>query len=215
MDKQMNETRRDETTSEDLVRSVLLAEYDALKAEQKSRIALRDRLMYAALAALATTLALVVQPNARPQLLLLLPLVCVVLGWTYLANDQKISAIGGYLRRHLSPALVATDDRAVLAWESVHRCAPLRRLDKFMQLTVDLLMFVVPSLSATALYWAAVDVRADLLVVSIIEMLITLAFATRVVVAADLSPGQRMAPPLPQPCTGQDGIRDSVLEAAS
>jgi hypothetical protein len=195
----MNGARRDETTPEDLVRSVLLAEYDALKAEQKSRIALRDRLMYAALAALTTTLALVVQPDGGPHLLLLLPLVCVVLGWTYLTNDQKISAIGRYLRRHLSPALVAANDRAdgVLAWESVHRCDPLRRLDKFMQLTVDLLIFVVPSLSATALYWAAADMRADLLVVSIIEMLITLAFATRVVVAADLSPGQRMATPSP------------------
>ncbi|MCK2237403.1 MULTISPECIES: hypothetical protein [unclassified Crossiella] len=199
----MSRTQVGGTTAENAVRDVLLAEYDALKAEQTSRIVLRDRLMYAALAALIATLALVVQPAGRPHLLLLLPLVCVVLGWTYLANDEKISAIGRYLRRHLAPALVAPDGRSggVLAWESVHRCGPLRRLDKFTQLAVDLLMFVVPSLLSTALYWAAEDVRADLLAVSIIEALVTLVFATRVVAAADLSiRGQeRMAPPPAQP----------------
>jgi len=185
----MNETRVDQTAQESTVRDVLLAEYDALKAEQKSRIALRDRMMYVALAALTATLTLVVQPAGRPYLLLLLPLVCVVLGWTYLANDQKISAIGGYLRRYLAPALVATDGRVgeVLTWESVHRCNPLRRLDKITQLIMDLLIFVAPSLLSTALYWAADDVRADLLTVSIIEALVTLAFAARVIVAADLS----------------------------
>lgn len=48
--------------------------------------------MYAALAA---TLALVIQPVGRPYLLLLLPLVCVVLGWTHLANDQKSRRLAG------------------------------------------------------------------------------------------------------------------------
>ncbi|OLZ50781.1 hypothetical protein BS329_19230 [Amycolatopsis coloradensis] len=174
---------------DDSSRAVLLAEYEALKAEQTSRIVLRDRLMYAALAALAATLALVVQPTGRPYLLLLLPLVCVVLGWTYFVNDQKISAIGRYLRRHLAPSLVASTQCAdqVLTWESVHRRDPLRRLDKSMQLVVDLLMFVVPALLSVVLYWTADDVRADLLVVSIAEALGTLGFAARVVVAADLS----------------------------
>lgn len=198
----MSGTQVGETAPEDAARDVLLAEYNALKAEQKSRIALRDRLMYAALAALAATLALVVQPAGRPHLLLLLPLVCVVLGWTYLANDQKISAIGRYLRGRLVPALVASNGAGgALAWESVHRCDPLRRLDKFIQLAVDLLMFVVPSLLSTALYWAADGVRADLLAVSIIEALITLGLATRVIVAADLSTREqeRMTSPPPQP----------------
>ncbi|MEU4743497.1 hypothetical protein AB0G02_23955 [Actinosynnema sp. NPDC023658] len=199
----MTGTRVGGTEPEDAVKDVLLAEYDALKAEQKSRIALRDRLTYAALAALTAMLALVIQPAGRPQLLLLLPLVCMILGWTYLANDQKISAIGRYLRRHLAPALVVTDGRlaGMFAWESVHRHGPLRRLDKFAQLAVDLLMFVVPSLLSTALYWAASDVRSDLLAVSITESLITLAFAVRVVIAADLSTGEqeRMTSPLAQP----------------
>jgi hypothetical protein len=183
----MNATRNYATTTEDVVKAVLLAEYDALKAEQKSRIGLRDRLTYTALAALTATLALVVQPPARPHLLLLVPLVCVVLGWTYLTNDQKISAIGDYLRLHLSSALVEAERRkdVVLAWESIHRNAPLRRLDKLGQLVVDLLVFAVPSLLSIARYWT-VDVRADLLAISIVEALTTLAFTARVIAAADL-----------------------------
>ncbi|MGM1058026.1 hypothetical protein [Saccharothrix sp. Mg75] len=178
-----------------MLKDFLLAEYEALKAEQKSRIALRDRLTYTALATLTATLALVVQPPTRPHLLLLVPLVCLVLGWTYLTNDQKVSAIGDYLRRHLASALVGAGGRedAVLAWESVHRDTPLRRLDKSGQLAVDLLVFAVPSLLSTALYWTAADVRADLLAVSIVEALATVAFTARVVVAADLArcPGRR------------------------
>lgn len=184
----MSETRLDDSAPDDSSRAVLLAEYEALKAEQTSRIVLRDRLMYAALAALAATLALVVQPTVRPYLLLLLPLVCVVLGWTYFVNDQKISAIGRYLGRHLAPSLGASTNRAerVLTWEFVHCCDPLRRLDKSMQLAVDLLMFAVPALLSVVLYWTADGVRADLLVVSIAEALGTLGFAARVIVAADL-----------------------------
>lgn len=182
----MRRTQSCVAATADTTRDVRLAEYGALKAEQTSRIALRDRLMYAALAALAATLALVIQPAGRPYLLLLLPLVCITLGWTYFSNDQKISAIGKYLRRHLAPALGTSDGRAggSLAWESVHRCDPLRRLDKFTQLAVDLLMFVVPSLLSTVLYWAAGDLRADLFTLSIIEALVTLGFAARVVAAA-------------------------------
>lgn len=185
----MSGTQIDDTMRDNSSRAVLLAEYEALKAEQTSRIVLRDRLMYAALAALAATLALVVQPTGRQYLLLLLPLVCMVLGWTYFVNDQKISAIGRYLRRHLAPSLVASAQCAdqMLTWESVHRRDPLRRLDKSMQLVVDLLMFAVPALLSVVLYWTADDVRTDLLVVSIAEALGTLGFATRVVVAADLS----------------------------
>jgi hypothetical protein len=37
----------------------------------------------------------VIQPVGRPYLLLLLPLVCVVLGWTHLANDQKSRRLAG------------------------------------------------------------------------------------------------------------------------
>jgi hypothetical protein len=180
-----------EASALDDSRDVLLAEYEALKAEQTSRIVVRDRLMYAALAALAAMLALVIQPAGRPYLFLLPPLVCVVLGWTYFVNDQKISAIGSYLGRYLAPSLVASTraGEPVLTWESIHRREPLRRLDKSLQLAVDLLMFAVPALLSVLLYWLAGGVQAVLLVVSIAEVLVTLGFAARVIAAADLSAG--------------------------
>ncbi|MFD5093315.1 hypothetical protein ACFWMR_22115 [Amycolatopsis thailandensis] len=188
----MSGAQIEEAMLEDSSSAILLAEYEALKAEQTSRIVLRDRLMYAALAALTATLALVVQSTGRrPYLLLLLPLVCVVLGWTYFVNDQKISAIGRYLGRQLAPSLVASTQCAgqLLTWESVHRRDPLRRLDKSMQLLVDLLMFAVPALVSVVLCWTAEDLRADLLVVSIAEALLTFGFAVRVIAAADLWAG--------------------------
>lgn len=157
----MRGTQAGGTAPPDTTMDVLLAEYDALKTEQTSRIALRDRLMYAALAALAATLTLVIQPTGRPYLLLLLPLVCIILGWTYFANDQKISAIGRYVGQHLAAAMAMSDSGVggALGWESAHRRDPLRRLDKFTQLAVDLLMFVIPSLLSTVLYWTVGDVR--------------------------------------------------------
>jgi hypothetical protein len=40
-----------------------------------------------------------VSVSARdPGYLLLLPPVSLILGWTYLANDEKISTIGRYIR---------------------------------------------------------------------------------------------------------------------
>ncbi|OLR95119.1 hypothetical protein [Actinokineospora bangkokensis] len=183
-------TRKRNTGAEDAVRAVLLAEYEALKAEQKSRIALRDRLVYTALAALAATLALALQPVERPHLVLLLPLVCVVLGWTHLANDQKITAIGAYLRGEVAPVLAhrAGPLANLLSWETHHRASRYRRVDKCAQLAVDLLAFAVPSLLATAFYWTSGDVHPALFAGSILEALVTLALGTRVILAADLTP---------------------------
>jgi hypothetical protein len=40
-----------------------------------------------------------------PHRLFLLPPACLLLGWTYLVNDQKVSAIVGYLPDRLRPQL--------------------------------------------------------------------------------------------------------------
>src|SRR5688500_3373987 len=94
---------------------MLLLEYERIKEEQKSRIAFRDNLLYATLATMAAVIAAVLQDGGRPTLLLLLPPVSLVLGWTYLVNDEKVSAIGQYIRTDLAPRLsaVAPDGSAV------------------------------------------------------------------------------------------------------
>ena len=83
---------------------LLLAEYQAIKDEQKARIGFRDNLLYVTLAVVAAVIAAAGQAK-QTAMLLALPPVCVVLGWTYLVNDDKISAIGKYVRGDLGPRL--------------------------------------------------------------------------------------------------------------
>ena len=64
---------------------VLLAEYKAMKQEQLARISTRDNLMYVTLASLAAVVAAAIQLK-HPALLLLIPPVCLVLGWTYMSR---------------------------------------------------------------------------------------------------------------------------------
>jgi hypothetical protein len=78
-------------TSE-IEREIYLAEYKQLKDEQRARIGVRDNLIYATFTALAAVAVFAfggVSP--RYPALLLLPPACIVLGWTYLSNDRKVS----------------------------------------------------------------------------------------------------------------------------
>ncbi|MEU3945694.1 hypothetical protein [Streptomyces sp. NPDC029526] len=176
------------------LREVLLLEYEALKSEQKARIVARDHLMYATLAGLVSVLAVVLTAGAPPGTLLLLPPVCLVLGWTYLANDLKISAAGRYLRRELAPRiaeLAGSPPDAVLRWERAHRTEPGRTSTKILQLSVDLLMFVVPAAAAVALHWPARASGRGFLIVSLAELSAVAVLAVRIVLAADLTSERR------------------------
>ena len=77
---------------------VYFQEYSKLKEEQAQRIGFRDNLLYVTLALFGTVLAFALGDKANPYALLVLPWVSLVLGWTYLVNDQKISALGRYIR---------------------------------------------------------------------------------------------------------------------
>jgi hypothetical protein len=133
---------------------ILLAEYEELKAEQRERIKARDHLTYATLAAVAAAVAGAVQTRTH-ALLLGVPVVCAVLGWTRLTIDEKVSAIGRYLREDLGPRLATEAGAPVLGWETVHRGGTAHRRRKQAQLAADLATFVAPaaggSLAALAL----------------------------------------------------------------
>ncbi|MFD7653955.1 hypothetical protein ACFV4N_08250 [Actinosynnema sp. NPDC059797] len=174
-------------TAEDALRGVLLSEYEMLKAEQKSRIVARDRLMYATLAALAATTAASLGA-AQAQLLLLLPPVCLILGWTYLVNDENISAIGDYLHDHLGSRLTGVlGGAAVFGWESVHRNQPGRLLRKSLQLCVDLAMFVVPAVLSVVGYWLTGPPSPVLVFASAVELASAVVLAIRIVCSANLT----------------------------
>lgn len=178
------------------VGNLLLVEYERLKDEQKTRIGFRDNLIYATLGSMAGVVAATLVPQGNPGLLLLLPPVCVVLGWTYLVNDEKVSAIGRYLRLDLAPRLAglagATGDdaSAIFGWETAHRSDPDRLVRKYFQLVVDLGTFCLPGLTALMIYWVAAPHRTDLLIVSVVETLLVLALAAQMIRYADLARGR-------------------------
>lgn len=123
---------------------LITLEYTTLKAEQLSRIGIRDNLVYATLATIgAVIFGAAKLDSALP--LLALPLAVTVLGWTYLANDRKISEIGRYVRTYVTPRIeTLAPGSKPFAWESLHRASR----NKTGQLLIDLGAFCVPSLAA-------------------------------------------------------------------
>src|SRR5262245_53776903 len=81
-----------------LIVDVYLREYEKLKDEQSARIGFRDNLIYATLVATGGVLSFALASPSNVHALLLLPLADVVIGWTYINNDLKISSIRKYIR---------------------------------------------------------------------------------------------------------------------
>ncbi|MFF3686906.1 hypothetical protein [Streptomyces sp. NPDC002187] len=178
---------------------LLITEYERIKDEQRARIGFRDNLLYATLASMAAVIAAALQGDRRLELLLLLPPVSVVLGWTYLVNDDKISAIGRYVRDELRPRLVAlTDgrgDACVFGWEIAHRNDRRRTSRKWLQLAVDLLAFCLAPVAAVVVFWTVGPVGAPLLAVSLAELVVIAVLGWQIVLYADVK-GARVEPPV-------------------
>ncbi|MDL5203878.1 hypothetical protein [Streptomyces sp. ALI-76-A] len=166
------------------VGQLLLAEYQSVKDEQKARIGFRDNLLYVTLAVVAAVIAATAQAE-QPSMLLALPPVCVVLGWTYLVNDEKISAIGAYVREDLGPRLAALARPGggfqAFGWETAHRGDARRRSRKAVQTAVDLTAFCAVPLAALVVFWADGDGGRLLVAVSVLEALAVTGLASQVV----------------------------------
>jgi hypothetical protein len=166
------------------VGKLLLAEYQSVKDEQKARIGFRDNLLYVTLAVVAAVVAAAAQAK-QTSMLLALPPVCVVLGWTYLINDEKISAIGAYVRGDLGPRLAELASTEVaFRWETAHRGDSRRVSRKVIQCGVDLLAFCVVPLAGLIVYWGGGQVGPGLLVLSVFEALAAVGLGVQVVVYA-------------------------------
>lgn len=130
---------------------VTAREYQALKAEQLSRIGFRDNLLYATLAATGSLLAFVFSEDpgqsTNPYRALCIfagPWISIILGWAYATNDCAITRIGDYINTVLAPRLaeiVPQSVRGVFAWEDFHRSDESRIGRKVMQLAVDVCAF--------------------------------------------------------------------------
>jgi hypothetical protein len=150
-------------------------EYQLLKEEQRARIGVRDNLIYATLTVFAAVIVFAFGGGAaRYPALLVLPPACLVLGWTYLTNDRKVSSIRRYIGTELVVTLSggAAAHRGLLGWEVWHRHDPHRRRRKIIQLFIDLTTFCVAGGGAVVTYWmVAPAVPPLLIVVGGVEML--------------------------------------------
>jgi hypothetical protein len=173
-------------TSPGDVVTVLLAEYDRLKAEQVARISLRDNLLYAVLGSAAAVCAVTFTAKT-PALLLLLPAASTVLGWVYLVNDHKVSAIGRYLRDVLDPRLTALIGAAspVFGWEIANHADRRCTSRKMLWLCVDLLAFAAPGVAAVVAVLSSGPASAAVLAVAAAEAVMVGVLAWQIIAYAE------------------------------
>jgi hypothetical protein len=179
---------------------IYLQEYGKLKDEQAQRIGFRDNLLYVTLALFGTVLAFALGDKANPYALLVLPWVSLVLGWTYLVNDQKITAIGQYIRYTLVEKvseLTGEADKGVEAvesifgWEISHRSDPRRKRRKIEQLMIDEIAFVMSGIVALVAFWILVPQMHWLAqVLGWIELVLLVILAVEIFIYADLAKGR-------------------------
>nr|WP_066945237.1 hypothetical protein [Streptomyces lushanensis] len=176
-------------SSDITIGKLLMAEYDRVKEEQKTRIGFRDNLLYVTLAAMVTVLFGAAQAH-HTELLLALPVATCVLGWTYLANDQKISAIGRYVRTDLGPRLgdLAGEPGSPFGWEAAHRSDSRRKQRKIIQCVVDLIPFGAVPLAALVAFWLYGAGGFWPVTVSLVELAAVAALAAQIVVYAESAP---------------------------
>ncbi|NJN61496.1 MAG: hypothetical protein HC795_08195 [Coleofasciculaceae cyanobacterium RL_1_1] len=175
----------------------LMEEYKALKAEQGRRIGFRDNLLYVTLGLFGAIASIALGDPPNPMALLVIPLVCLALGWMYLVNDEKISAIGLYVRLDLDDRIRtliggSADSLPLFGWETAHRDDKRRKRRKLEQLFIDELTFVVAGLVAIGVCLATVDrISVGLGLLGAIEAVLLVALGVEIVIYADLGKGRK------------------------
>lgn len=174
---------------------VFLAEYGQLKAEQAARIGFRDNLLYVTLGVFGGVASFAVSDADNVYAFLIIPWVCLILGWTYLVNDQKISALGEYIRHDLVERVQEqtgyANFEAIFGWEIDHRSDRRRRRRKLQQLVIDEITFVGSGGVAIAAFWVvAAQIPILVLLLSLVELLLLLVLGYEIAVYADLAKGR-------------------------
>ena len=134
---------------------VLMLEFSKLKDEQVSRIGFRDNMIHVHLGLVGAAGGFGLSYPQYMDLILIIPWICFVLGWTYIANDEKISAVGRYIREELEPRVresISSPGGSVFCWEWYHRKVERRYSRKIWQFIVDLTAFVLSGFAAIVVY---------------------------------------------------------------
>jgi hypothetical protein len=174
---------------------VFLQEYEKLKDEQTQRIAFRDNLLYVTLGVFGAVISFAISSKANYYALLVIPWVCLILGWTYLINDEKITAIGRYIRLTLAEKIKEhtgyEDSESIFGWEIAHRSDNRRKRRKIEQLIIDQITFVISGIVALLAFWLLVS--KPLLAVNIlgaVELILLVVLGVEIVICADLAKGR-------------------------
>jgi hypothetical protein len=183
------------TSENEPILKVWMAEYDKLKAEQTQRIGFRDNLLYVTLGLFGVIIPAAISNPTNYYALLVIPWVCLILGWTYLINDEKISAIGRYIRLTLVEKIKDktgyTDLESLFGWEIAHRSDPRRSRRKIEQLIIDEITFVISGIIALITFFTLVTKAAiGLYIFSSLEAILLVILGWEIIVYADLAKGR-------------------------
>ncbi|NEO65878.1 MAG: hypothetical protein F6J98_37985 [Moorea sp. SIO4G2] len=174
---------------------VFMLEYEKLKEEQAQRIGFRDQMIYLILGIFGGILSFALSNKTNSYALLVIPWVCLILGWTYLVNDEKISAIGKYLRLTLTEKIKAqtghTDLESIFGWEIAHRSDRRRERRKLEQLIIDEITFVCSGLLALFTFWFSGTTLPWIVhFICVFEFILLLILGIEIVIYADLDKGR-------------------------
>ena len=173
---------------------IYLQEYNKLKEEQIQRIQFRDQLIYVTLGVFGGILAFALGENSNAYALLVFPLVSIVLGWTYLINDEKTTKIGEYIRDVLSPRIEELsspespeETKPIFGWETYYRGDPERFWRKKAQLLINEVTFVFSGiLTLLAFYYLEPKFQWFVLIILGAEFFLLLSLGWAIFVYADL-----------------------------
>ena len=176
---------------------IYLNEYVKLKDEQIARMRFRDNLLYVTLVAFGGIISYAIMSEQEQYYyaFLILPWVCLILGWTYLINDEKISAIGRYIRLQLVEKLgplVQKQPDSLFGWEIAHRDDKWRKPRKYFQLLIDEIVFCLSGCASLFLFWfmAPKPIPSELLFLFVIEWILLLILGLWIFIYADLRKGR-------------------------
>jgi hypothetical protein len=120
--------------------------FDFLKGEQLERIKQRDAFLNLNIVAVGIVAAIATEGPTRAAAWLAIPWVTVLLGWAYLSNDDKVTAISQHMRAALDPS------SPLLAWESGPKGFLAPKLRRSAENVVFIVSFIAPTPVAIALY---------------------------------------------------------------
>ncbi|WP_013320652.1 hypothetical protein [Gloeothece verrucosa] len=174
---------------------VYFQEYEKLKDEQAQRIGFRDNIIFVTIGAFGGILSFALSNKISYYALLVIPWVCLILGWIYLVNDEKISAIGRYIRitlaKKITDLIGNEGNESILGWEVAHRNDKLRKSRKIEQLIIDEITFVFSGFIALLAFLFSISKPTLAIQVLVaIEFMLLLFLAIKIFIYTDIAEGK-------------------------